>query len=264
MSTSVRISARVFLCVMAVVFSGLLLVGCGGGGGVGGGYEAYNPLLLSNNEAWTEGSSGYIFNSDWSVSIIVRNNYDGTWGRTVSGSYELQGDNAVYIDFGANNEITGTWLFELNETNTTLSIYDVNSNNIVATLTKMQVSFSTTGPGTGGGQGSLILPTGQAWAYEDDGRHAEGYIYLDNGRFLDLDYGWANGGGWRVELTGGTGTYEVGGIGSNYIAMTWDDGRSKSGTYLISGTVLTLTFTNEAPVVCTARSGVDIDLTPYL
>ncbi|MDR2693985.1 MAG: hypothetical protein LBB74_07195 [Chitinispirillales bacterium] len=258
MKTFVRVKARVFFsAVSAVVFSGLLLVGCGGGGGGGSVEVSENPLVLPDGEAWADVSEGYIFNRDFSVNRISRNNYDGIWSIIDTGAYTLDENNTVSIDFGTGNSITGTWGFDFSEDSTRLVIHDRNNpEDNVKIFTKTPVSFSTTGPGTGDG---LVLQTGQAWLYSDDGRTAMGYIFRENGVVFEIDYGYSPEGGWRAFAEG---TYEVHGVGGTGITIVWNDERGHiSGTYVISGTMLTLTINGrELPIVCLRRNNVNIEL----
>jgi hypothetical protein len=242
MSTFVRISARVFLCVTAVVFSGLLLVGCTGGSGVGGG-GSYNPFLLSDGEAWVAGNNGFLFLENYRVQQLYF--LGEQWAVVDEADYQIN-DNILIISGEA-----GT--------------YDISDNTLTLTFDGESVDFTkaavTIMPGLL--SDGLILPDGQAWVYHLTGdlRQADGYMFLGDGRngvILNIDYGYVNGiVGWRVVTPG---VYEVHGLN---IAIDWENGRQSTGTYIVSGDGLTLTLNGET-MICAARSGVDIDLTPYL
>jgi hypothetical protein len=242
MSTSVRIGARVFLCVTAVVFSGLLLVGCGGGNGVGGG-GIYNPFLLPDGEAWVAGNEGFLFQENYRVQYLY---YLGEqWVVVEETDYQI-------------NDNTLTLLGEV-------GTYGFSENTLTLTFDGESVDFTKT-PVTlmpGILSDGLILSDGQAWAYHPTGdlRQAEGYMFLGDGRngvVLNIDYGYVNGVvGWRIVTPG---VYEVHGMN---IAVDWENGRQSTGTYIISDDVLTLTL-NEETMICVVKSDIDIDLTPYL
>ena len=80
-------------------------------------------------------------------------------------------------------------------------------------------------PTTGG---SLVLPSGAAWIIDD-----EGYVFRSDGT---VSYIYRASGSWMI---GDEGTYQTSGAN---ITLDWDEWGNESGTYSVSGNVLTLTI----------------------
>jgi hypothetical protein len=250
MNTFLRIRARVFFSLLAVVFFGTLLVGCGGGGSpTDSGGNSSGLVLPEEGDAWVsdEYNAGIVFQSDGKVRLLQ--NHSGSWEVYAEGTYVVTGD-TISVNIPNDPEESFKSQYSVYGSSLTRKLDDV-----TIVFTKKTIGGST-GPDPnvpgGGGTGSLVLPKGQAWAYMIDNTHGEGLIFLDDGRVFDLDYGW-DASGWRIE---GSGTYNVHGSG---IEIYWEipEGMMESGTFTVTGDKLKLTLNNVTEEY-TKRSGVNV------
>jgi hypothetical protein len=240
MNAIVRTRARVSFSMLAVVFSGMLLFGCGGGGnGVGpdqGGGTGKTPLLLEDGFAWTNSEGdGYVFLPD-NNRVLVLSRYSDVWMIVKDDGFQVN-KNGITIS------TLGSGTFSVNGNTLTLKIGGKES-----VFTKTETKHKPN---------DLVLWLNQAWA-DGDGSHDEGLMFLADGRIFKIDHGWVPGGGWRIEQKG---TYRVYGTGGTGIDRTWDNESLETGTFTVSGDTLRITFpVGGRPKEYTKRSGVNVDI----
>jgi len=211
--------------------------------------HAGGTLVLSQGQAWVNGianqnGTGFIFESNGKFSAISGNN--GVWELVVTGVYTALGSN-VEIIAGA---VT---------VDTLAGMYTVSGNSLILTFSGQTIVFTkksgisfTTPKG-----GNLVLPSGQAWTYDNGSYGRVGYIFQADGQILlvrrDAD------GSWQTEESG---TYETnGGVirvdmikivsGEHYYYFLG------TGTYSVSGDSLTLHLSDEV-MNLTRTSGVTV------
>ncbi|MDR2694428.1 MAG: hypothetical protein LBB74_09490, partial [Chitinispirillales bacterium] len=248
--------ARVFFSLTAVVFSGMILFGCGSNNSGSGFVD--NPFVNSNGEAWMfvdeVVGGGVYFGADGRVFMIY---HTGTvWAADGEGTYTVTPNNTLNeytVTVTGNNIMYGTYTVTLSEDGGTATLSG-GPNGEYAVLARTQGINFTAPPVNNGTGGNLVLSSGYAWSYNSgsDGAHKEGYQFLSNGTVYDLDYGYIGAGRWQVERQG---TYTTSGAN---IAVIWEGTWTETGTYTVSGSSLTLTLGGDR-MHLTATSGVTFD-----
>jgi len=246
-----KASVRSLVLLSVLVFSAVIMVGCGdkGTGPSGGG-----NLVLGAGEAWVDdnlGMTGYIFKGDGTMYTVVFMSAAATEGiATGPLEYTTSGNSLTMVGIKYTYKVSGSTLTLTPEgagghglkftKRIGLTLKDVFGNNI----------DSNTGGDNGGNNNqnaALVCGTGQAWVDEYSVGSRDGFILRANGTYTAVTDD--NGSTWESE---GNGTWTTNG---DTLTLTGNGYYTGSHIYSLSSSNNTLTFGN---TTFTKLSGVEI------
>jgi hypothetical protein len=234
-------AARMFFCLAAAVFSGMILFGCANDTAVGGSGSGNNALVLPSGQGWTfeggNGRSGCLFLADGRVIEIEQDYYYGqTWRTGKEGTYTVNGQ-YVTINFGSGDYRNGTYEFALSDNGKTLTAMPSNGSTpqVLTRTSGVNVTIPPYNPGTGG---YLVLGSGQAWVMSRDNESVGIIFRSDNTLSLIYNYD----GTWKLNYEG---TYTTSG---GRITIYRDGYGSVSGKYTVSGNTVIITIEGSTDV----------------